>query len=432
MTILFNIVFAFEFLFHGYCIYVYCSAIFKEKKSTINSLFLFLSASMVEFYIHVLFRNTPVNIAVMILLTTAVCVFCFKSKVIICFLHSFILTGIFGMLELFSVPIANIVVSENYFASHKTESELIVSTISKLILFVICKIISMISEKESDMKKSVCLLTVPLMSLICGLAVTSLSDLYDVTGEIRFNIVIMIFSVTMFIINIVVFAVHENYVKVANETKKIRLLEQKNDLDYKHYKVLETEYNELRIFIHDIKHHINTISALANSKDEQGLKSYIKSIKHYTPALGGQVYTGNKIIDIILHQKSEVCLKEGIKFHFKSNNIRLEFMDEADICCILSNLLDNAIEAARKSENKSIELTFYSNNQKKIYFIETINSCDNPPIIKNGRIITEKAYRRYHGIGIYSIERTLKKYSGYLSYHYYDDRIFKVTATIEK
>ena len=134
------------------------------------------------------------------------------------------------MSELFSVPIANIVVSENYFASHKMESELIVSTVSKLIFFVICKVISMISKKESATTKSIWLLTVPLMSLICGLAVTSLSDLHDSNGEIKFNIVIMIFAVTMLIINIVVFAVHENYVKAANETQKIRLLEQKKSL----------------------------------------------------------------------------------------------------------------------------------------------------------------------------------------------------------
>ena len=433
MTILFNIVFSLEFMFHGYCAYVYCSSVFKERKSTINSLFLFLSASMAEFCVYVLFENTPINISIMILLTTAVCVFCFKSKVIMCFLHSFILTGIFGMSELFSVPIANIVVSENYFASHKMESELIVSTVSKLIFFVICKVISMISKKESATTKSIWLLTVPLMSLICGLAVTSLSDLHDSNGEIKFNIVIMIFAVTMLIINIVVFAVHENYVKAANETQKIRLLEQKKELDYKHYKVLESEYNDSRILIHDIKHHSNTISALADSKDEQGMKNYIESVKKCITSFGGQVYTGNKIIDIILYQKSEVCFKEGINFHFKSNNIKMEFIDEADICCILSNLLDNAIEAAQKSENRSIELTFYSNIQKTIYFIEITNSCDIPPIIKNGRMITEKSNSRYHGVGIYSVEKTLKKYSGYLSYHYdNNDRIFQITVTIKK
>ena len=163
------------------------------------------------------------------------------------------------------------------------------------------------------------------------------------------------------------------------------------------------------------------------------LKNYMNSLSCQYSENEVQHYTGNKIIDIIIHQKSEICHKDGIDFKFKSNNISFDFVDEADICCILSNLLDNAIEAARESESKMIEVVFYSNDNKTMFFIEITNSCDKTPTIRKDTLLTNKADKKLHGIGIYSVKRTLEGYSGNINYSY-DEKssLFKITVAIEK
>ncbi len=433
MTIIFYFVLFLEFLFHGYCVYIYCSAIFKDKEKihTLKSLLIFLSASIAEFCIYVLFKNTPINMAVTIILTTIVCIISFNVKAILPFFHSIILTGLLAMTELLSIPIINLAVSENYLNNHSINSEIIVSTVSKLIFFIICKVISMISEKESDIKKSIWLFSVPLLSLIDGFAVTSLSDLCGIDN--RFNIVIIIFSLTMLSINLVVFAVHESYIKTANENEKIKLLEQRKNLDYEHYKILLNNYDNSRIMIHDFKHHISVINSLAQNENKEALIKYLESFNQSENTSNDFTFTGNKIVDIVISQKFKYCTENGIQFIFNPNNIMFDFVDESDMCCIISNILDNAIEAAEKSSEKIVRLDFYSNEENSVYLVETENSCNLEPIRKNGKLISSKNNKQNHGIGLLSIERAIKKYKGEIEYNYSNEtKIFKTTIMMHR
>ena len=143
--------------------------------------------------------------------------------------------------------------------------------------------------------------------------------------------------------------------------------------------------------------------------------------------------TGNKIIDIIIYQKSCECREQKIRFYFKHNNINFNFIEETDICCILCNILDNAIDAAKKAENKYVDLEFYTNPEKDMYFIEIHNGCDTAPVVKDGHILTDKENKREHGVGLFSVELTASKYNGFISFEYLAEKNeFCMTVTIKK
>ena len=142
---------------------------------------------------------------------------------------------------------------------------------------------------------------------------------------------------------------------------------------------------------------------------------------------------GNKIIDVVIHQKSEICRNKGINFTFSPNNIKFEFADETDICCILSNLLDNAVESAEKSSGKLLNVEFFSHADRNMLFIEIENSCDNEPNMKNGHLLTAKKDKSKHGIGLYSVEKTVKKYNGELYFNYSEDtKKFRISVMLHK
>lgn len=240
MSIERDIVLFFEFLFQGYCVYMYMSSLLKSKRSKTFSVILFLCASVIEFAEYKLVAITLVNMGVFIFLTFILCMICFDSKMIADLLHTFIISAIFAMFELLSIPFVNIALSDNYIHTHSDVSEMIVSTVSKLFLFIFCKIIYKISEKEMTITSSVYMFVIPVLSLLCELSICCLADNVDIE---KYNLVVAVCSVSLLVINMTVFGVHENFVKIANKTAELMMLEQKKELDYEYYKILQNNYD---------------------------------------------------------------------------------------------------------------------------------------------------------------------------------------------
>lgn len=428
MKIIFDIALFIEFLFHGYSASIYCSAIFKEKISRFPPLLLFLCASGIEFIVYKVFYSVPVNMITIIVLTTLASFICYNTKLLSCFFHAAVLSCVMCAVEIMVVPVENLVLSDNYLQTHSMTTELFGSTVTKLLFFIFCKLVSRFSEKESESIKSLWLFVVPVISLLCSLMVMSLNDYYN---EEHFETVLIVFAISIMIINTVVFIVHESYVKNMYETARLKLSEQKNRLDYEHYNILQENYNNSRILVHDFKHHMKMIAAMTENEDILSLKEYVKSMQIQEKDFSSNYITGNKIVDVILYEEAEKCKKQGIAFHYTCNNVSFDFMNDADICCILSNLFDNAIESAEKSKDRRIEAVFYTKDDKTMLFIEISNSSDISPETKNGSLITNKKDKDNHGIGLYSIEKNITKYDGFLSYKYNEsEHIFKVVITL--
>lgn len=428
MSILFQITMLLEFMFQGYCQYVYFSALMKRKLSPIIILPLFLLASCAGYILYRSFYNPWFNIASVIIISFVLCIICYKAHIGVIILHSCIAGCMLVLFELMTAPAINFVMQDNYLESHAEISELLISTFSKLIMFTVCMLIKQIAEKELHKTKSAWLFIVPLMSVFL---VYGLYYLFGAEIDInKYHTVLAISFMVLLVINIVVFKVHEDYVRSANEASRAKLLDQKKELDYESYKLLQKNYDDSRILIHDIKHHLNVISSMAENED---LKQYLASLKAQEYFNPSQNLTGNKIIDIIIYQKSEICRNKGIELSFTHNNIRFNFIEEADICCILSNLIDNAIESAERSSEKTIDIVFFSRSESGPFFIEIENSCDIPPDIKDGRLITAKKDKNKHGLGIISAEKTVRKYDGELNFQYEaDQRRFRISAMLNK
>ena len=428
MNALFQLTLIIEFMFFGYCQYIYFSAFFRNKQNSNLTLMLFLLASCVEYVLYVNFYHPLLNALSIITFSTAISIFCYESHFITSILHSCITTCMLTLCELYAVLLTSPFLDKNYLENRTQINELMMSTISKLLMFIVCRVIKQIAEKESQKTRSAWLFIVPVLSMILIFQIYDLSSAY--MGVEKYNFVLFVSFVVLMVINVVVFKVHEDNIRSANENAKLKLSEQKQMLDYENYKLLQKNYENSRILIHDIKHHLNIINSMAENED---LKKYLKSLQLQEYLNDPQKLTGNKIIDVIIHQKSEICRNKGINFTFSPNNIKFEFADETDICCILSNLLDNAIESAEKSSEKLLNIEFFSHADRNMFFIEIENSCDNEPNMKNGHLLTAKKDKSKHGIGLYSVEKTVKKYNGELYFNYSEDtKKFRISVMLHK
>lgn len=208
--------------------------------------------------------------------------------------------------------------------------------------------------------------------------------------------------------------------KENDERAKQDLMNSKLKLQEEYYSNLEESQMQVRKLYHDMKNHLENISNLDKNSEES--RKYIDELKDQLNNSNDVKSTGNAIVDIILNEKKKLCTKEGINFETNVNSKELSFMKNADISNIFSNVLNNAIEACQKIENREKYIKLEAYKIKRYYVIYCENSKMNKIKRAGSRFITEKKDDFVHGIGIRSIETSVKAYDGDVVIDYDDDK----------
>lgn len=203
----------------------------------------------------------------------------------------------------------------------------------------------------------------------------------------------------------------------SKKVRRVELDKQKNKIILQHYNIVENKYEQTKQIIHDIKNHLICIKGLAKDLDAKKVVEYVDSINSDISQLSYSTITGNRLVDIIINEKVLLMKENNINFTHEIQNINMDFIEDKDVCTIITNLLDNAIDSCKKSESKDILLKIHCFN-KSFIVINLLNSCDNSPIFKLNKFITSKKEVELHGYGIRNINKSLKKYSGNLDWEY--------------
>ena len=139
------------------------------------------------------------------------------------------------------------------------------------------------------------------------------------------------------------------------------------------------------------------------------MKSYIHEVTGNKFDQGIVYYTKNSVLNAVLSQKADICAKQNISFEVKiSGEISKE--KQTDVGIILSNLIDNAIEAELKEEKRMIEVQLL--RYKGMYMIIVKNYIHESVLTKNPELKTGKADKKHHGIGIKSVKKIVRNLDG--------------------
>ena len=140
------------------------------------------------------------------------------------------------------------------------------------------------------------------------------------------------------------------------------------------------------------------ISALLKKNQLKNLEGYLdktcEEIAHKIDAID----TNNVIINAILNTKYQEAREKGIVFVLKINDLSNLSISDEDIVVILSNLLNNAMEACEKCVDKMIKVKFVRENEQIV--ISVINTYADKPVIVNDSYKTSKEDKSMHGMGI--------------------------------
>ena len=177
----------------------------------------------------------------------------------------------------------------------------------------------------------------------------------------------------------------------------------------KQYEISKDTIDMINIKCHDIKYKVNSLVNRGGDMPTELIDDLNKSISIYDT----RVETGNKILDVILTEKSLYCEQNGITFSCMADGQKLSFISDGDLYCLFGNIIDNALEAVNKvpeKERRVINIVVKEKNgtlvvQEENYFEGELDFVDGLPQ-------TTKGDTAYHGFGTRSIRMIVSKYGG--------------------
>lgn len=186
------------------------------------------------------------------------------------------------------------------------------------------------------------------------------------------------------------------------------------DLIDTHYQEIETMYTKMRGWRHNYRNHIQVMKALAEKGDIEAIKDYLNKLDEDLTTIDMVVKTGNTMADAILNSKISLAKSKGIKVKVDAHiPIKLK-MSELDLCVILGNLFDNAIEANLPLPENERLIRVYMDMKNTQLYISFTNFTASGKLAKEANLFkTTKGDG--HGFGLVSIDSIIENLDGYIS-----------------
>lgn len=239
-----------------------------------------------------------------------------------------------------------------------------------------------------------------------------------------FQILLCISGIIFLILSVVMIVNYtsKNHYKNISEINESLLKSQEN-----YYTMLLQKDRDTIKFRHDISNHINCMYLLFENGQYDELREYFDKIGASLSGLRPSVSTGNDMINAILNDAAEKYPEVRYQIEGKvPDKISLSNMD---ICTIFSNLFDNAFNAAGKSDEKLVTVSFRFIGGN--FFCEVKNTIDHKINITNNELITEKADKANHGHGTYNARNCAEKNNGEITYSC-DEKYFSAELVLPK
>lgn len=193
-----------------------------------------------------------------------------------------------------------------------------------------------------------------------------------------------------------------------------RLAAYQRELIETHYQEVENMYRQVRGWRHDYRNHIQMMKVLTANADQEGLKAYLDQLDTDLNTVDTVMKTGNAMADAILNSKTSLAKSKGIPVQVDAHiPVKLK-MSELDLCCILGNLFDNAIEASLSLPEDRRLIRVYMDMKGSQLYISFTNFTAAKKMEKVGkRFRTIKG--EGHGFGLVRIDNIIERLDGYLS-----------------
>lgn len=186
-------------------------------------------------------------------------------------------------------------------------------------------------------------------------------------------------------------------------------------------------HESVRRLKHDMKNHLLVIASCLNAKDYDAARDYTSGMLDKLNSIHSYVETGNSLMNHILNEKLELARSRGITVKARIQTLSFAKMDSMDFSALLSNLLDNAIEACGEAPDPRLQVEIGKRRGYEMILIR--NRIAESVLEKNPHLLSSKPDGAVHGMGIPQIQSIVEKYQGLCDF-YEEDGFFCACAFI--
>ena len=179
-----------------------------------------------------------------------------------------------------------------------------------------------------------------------------------------------------------------------------------------YYESLQRQETQVRTLRHDLRNHLAVLQGLLENGDTARANAYLAELCD-SPALHGvRRVCENETANVVLSSKLEIMKEKGLTADFLISLPATLPISNVDLCSLLGNALDNAIEAAEKEADKKISLRMRAD--RGLFMLRVENACTKMPEQKDGVFVTAKHDKTAHGFGLTGMREIVRRYGGTL------------------
>ena len=415
------ICYAFFYIFETISCYIFFEKIFACQLDNKKTIIIYLTSLIIQ-YILSFCQISLLNLIAFFISNSLIVWICYKEHLKTILFSSGILT-IFMLISEIIVVHASALIFNFDFLMYQDNTLVMITqaSLSKLFFFIIIYLSSFLVKRKELYYANGGVLLLSLLPITSIIIIHLLAYLGANTKfNVIYNYLLSICSVLLLLANILVFYVYELVQKSNFNKTQLLLTQQKYEISNEYYDILSREYENSRILVHDIKNHIQYMESELLANNYTGVLNYINSLRTNFNLNNRIIYSGNKLVDVIINKYLQLSKEYDIDYYIENRQVDLNFMEHSDVIALLDNLFDNAIEAAKNSNNKQVSCIISKENTNFIK-IEILNSCDCVPHTIRGELISNKDDVSQHGVGIKSIRKVVNKYDGNFSWSYNEE-----------
>lgn len=193
-----------------------------------------------------------------------------------------------------------------------------------------------------------------------------------------------------------------------------RIAAYQSELIKTHYAEVENMYKQIRGWRHDYRNHIQTMKAFAADGDLAAINEYLDKLDVDLKTVDTVIKTGNKMVDAIVNSKISLAKSKKVPVKADASVPVKLTMSEIDLCIIIGNLFDNAIEASLLLPEDKRMIRVYIDIKNTQLYMSFTNFTATKKQLKIGNVFkTTKGSD--HGFGLVRIDNIIERYGGYLS-----------------
>ncbi len=297
-------------------------------------------------------------------------------------------------------------------------SSILAMKLLQFIILTIIKQISKISVKKVSVKVFASFIIIPIATFGIMFLIPYIRDVGEkITG---WDVILLLFYILLLAGNISLFYVFTKYnrmleEKMIQQLSQVRYEERKQSYDKA--ELLDEQYKER---IHNIKYYLKQIGIYLEEKQYKEIEEVLSELQIGIHKEEKELICSNRFLNALLIDYREVAKKRLVQADiFVEAGFKIEFMREIDITSILGNLLDNAMEAAKKCEKGLVSVALYMENGGSLAVCRIENNYVGELRNQGTKLLTTKKNNpEWHGIGLKNVKRIVEEYSGYIQQEY--------------